>query len=374
MIEKKEIHFRSEVKVSALVSTYDSAEFMQGCLNDLTAQSLFKQGAMEILILDCASPGEEEKVVKEFQKSQANISYIRLSERETLYGAWNLGAQYARGQYLTNANTDDRHHPESIEKMLNALEAKTDCELCYGDVYRSSVSNESFLENSGQQIFRYSDFFAPDVLLHYQFGCQPLWKKSLHEKIGFFDDRMRAAGDYDFNLRFNLAGCKALHIPEVLGSFLEHDNSISKSDSTSTNEQQELRKQFISSANILKLYSFEGFEIDSQEQALAVLHDMAIKAMSFELPWHPGERFQDPEVALAALTAGLELAPSNPSFLNNLAALLHMLGSKNDSKQLIEALPDSGELSAAQKRNQSRLAEGAWQSTQLEFCQDKIRV
>src|SRR5687768_12897488 len=100
--------------VTALVSTYRSEAFMQGCLQDLVEQTLYAQGALEIVVIDSGSPENERAIVEQFQRRHPRIVYLR-TERETLYAAWNRGIGAAGGKYLTNANTDDRHRRDALE-------------------------------------------------------------------------------------------------------------------------------------------------------------------------------------------------------------------------------------------------------------------
>ena len=99
--------------VSAIVSTYNAERFIRGCLEDLEAQTIADR--LEIVVIDSGSPQNEGTIVREFQQRYDNILYIRTAQREGLYAAWNRGIQAARGKYITNANTDDRHEA-SIEK------------------------------------------------------------------------------------------------------------------------------------------------------------------------------------------------------------------------------------------------------------------
>ena len=88
---------------------------MRGCLEDLENQTM--RDRMEVVIVDSASPEAERAIVEEFQKKFDNIRYIRTEQRETLYSAWNRAVKVARGEYLTNANTDDRHAPEALAQL-----------------------------------------------------------------------------------------------------------------------------------------------------------------------------------------------------------------------------------------------------------------
>lgn len=326
------------IKVSALVSTYNSMEFIEGCLTDLTAQTLFRRGLLEIIVVDSASPADERSVVERFQNRFENIRYHRSTERETLYGAWNTAIDLACGEYLTNANTDDRHRPDGIERHLAALEFAQGADLAYADVLRCTVPNQTFAEQKGAECYRYKPFFAPDVLLHYQFGCQPVWRRRLHEKIGLFDKQLRAAGDHEFNYRFNLAGLRAVHIAEPLGSFLERATAISTQDNTSVREQGELRKRYFSTESIFRLFAAEGWDTSTPAARVRALNELGCRAAELELPWHPGMQFSDAAAAAECFLKGLELQPGDPALLNNLGVTLARLGRGDDARRCFEGI------------------------------------
>ena len=91
---------------------------MRGCLEDLAGQTLFAAGELQIVVINSASPQGEDAIIREFvQKHPGQFVYIRTEERETLYAAWNRGIRASGGEYLTNANVDDRHHPQALQQM-----------------------------------------------------------------------------------------------------------------------------------------------------------------------------------------------------------------------------------------------------------------
>ena len=70
---------------------------------------------------------------------------MRTENRESLYEAWNQGIQDAKGLYLCNANTDDRHDEECLERLSNALDEDGKISLAYGNIEKVSS-----LESSGK--------------------------------------------------------------------------------------------------------------------------------------------------------------------------------------------------------------------------------
>lgn len=325
----------AEVLVSVIVSTYNSERFIRGCLEDLEAQTIAHR--MEIIVVDSASPQNEAAIVAEFQKRYDNISYIRTAERETLYAAWNRGVEAARGVFLTNANTDDRHRPDALEVMAAALEANPGVDLVYGDCYVSTVENQTYAESGRERLFRYPDFLAPASLLHYQLGPQPMWRRSVHEKIGFFDGSFHAAGDYDFNIRFALA-CKALHLPEPLGLYLEAPTAISFRDNRMGNENALLRRTYHNEETIFRLYRAAGVPCDSDGEKATALVDLGIRAMRFYPPWKEGAPERDPELVLFCFRRAAELSGNAVAPWNNLAIAAFQEGERDLALGILQRL------------------------------------
>lgn len=209
--------------VTAIVSTYNSERFLRGCLEDLQAQTI--AGRTEIIVVDSGSEQNERAMVEEFQRRYTNIRYIRTEERETIYAAWNRAIAVARGKYLTNANTDDRHHPQAYERLVSVLESRPEVALVYADSKVTREENAEFGTASVEACFRWPDFDARHLFSVCYVGPQPMWRRALHERYGDFDANMRVAGDYEFWLR--LATREIFqHVPEELGLYLAASGSI----------------------------------------------------------------------------------------------------------------------------------------------------
>ena len=309
------------IKVSAIVSLYNSLEYVDECLRDLVEQSLFKRGELEVVVIDSNSPQDERSVVERYQERYSNIVYLRTDERETLYQAWNRGIALAQGAYLTNANSDDRHHPEALEIMHRALMAAPEIDLVYADVYESSVPNQRFFDNPRTKRYYYPQYFAPTSLLFYQFGCQPMWRRRVHDVIGGFSPTLRAAGDWEFSIRFARAGLRARHIPMVLGSFLQRCDSISSGGTTSHREQTQIY-QSATEEDILALYACEGYAINTPHDRTLIFTDFAHRASEMHLPWQGEGAYIEPRSAVMACYAAYTTSQEDPRTAWNLGITL----------------------------------------------------
>lgn len=214
-------------KVTAIVSTYSAERFMRECLEDLVAQTIFP--GIEVIIVDAASPQNERSIVEEFQQRHPNIRYLRTEQREGLYAAWNRAIRLARGEYLTNANTDDRHAPHALETVARALDAHPEAGVAYASMAITDQENATLGTAPIRGRFKARKFDRRRLFHDCMPGPQPMWRRSLHDRFGLFDETFVTAGDYEFWLRI-FGETRFLHIPEVLGLFLQSPQSISNSD------------------------------------------------------------------------------------------------------------------------------------------------
>jgi glycosyltransferase involved in cell wall biosynthesis/ADP-heptose:LPS heptosyltransferase/SAM-dependent methyltransferase/predicted O-methyltransferase YrrM len=216
---------KSSVRVSAIVSTYNSERFIRGCLADLVNQTLYQKGELEIVVVNSGSEQNEEAVVREFQNRYKNILYLRTQERETVYAAWNRGIKAASGRYITNANTDDRHRQDALELMADTLDQKPGISLVYADVIISETENETFEKHTPAGHFQWLDFDREKLSVGCYIGPQPMWRKSLHDRYGYFNEAFTSSGDWEFWLRI-AGGADFLHVPEFLGLYLRSRDSL----------------------------------------------------------------------------------------------------------------------------------------------------
>jgi glycosyltransferase involved in cell wall biosynthesis len=328
---------RREYLVSAIVSTYNSERFLRGCLDDLERQTIANN--LEIIVVNSGSQENEEAIVREFQQRYDNIKYIKTEQRETLYTAWNRAIKAARGKFITTANTDDRHRKDAFEALSDALQEYPDVSLVYGDCYVSTKPNENYEENSKCCIYHYPEFLAVDAILFYQFGPQPMWRKNVHETIGYFDESYKAAGDHDFNIRFAMH-FKALHIDEPLGLYLEHSEAISFKDNTMRQEQQRIVFDYRKPEIVEKLYRRVGIKADTAEEKAKVFLDMGVRAMEYYPPWKDGRAEHHLDFAFQCFNKAAEFKPDWAAAYNNLAVVLGLSGNLGGAEKLLEKAAD----------------------------------
>lgn len=288
-------------RVTAIVATWSSERFIRGCLDDLLAQTLWARGQLEIVVVDTASPEGESAIVREYQARHGSdrIRLVRTEDRRGMYAAWNLGVSAARGTYLTNANADDRHRPDALEVLASALDSDPSVHLVYSDCAVSTEANATWQEAPKDRVYRYPEYRPADALLHFQFGIHPMWRRSVHEKIGMFDDSFRAAGDWDFNLRFALAGLVARKVDQALGLYYLATTTVSFSSGAMVDENRRIKESYRTIENLRLLLENEAGRPIRGQEASEAMHEFAARAGDFRPGWESRATSDQPAVEFA---------------------------------------------------------------------------
>jgi GT2 family glycosyltransferase len=303
--------------VSAIVSTYNAESMLAACLEDLEAQTI--AGRLEIIVIDSGSQQNEKAIVEDFRGRYPNIVYVR-TERETLYEAWNRGIRMARGKYITNANTDDAHRRDALERLVEALETNPGADFAYADYAWSSVANDRFERPHASREIQHPDYHPAHALFYCALGCHPMWRRTLFEKVGLFDPTYSIVGDYDLFLRCVAAGLKPVHVPQTLSLFYQNPQGLTLQSTRAQDQVLLLHRRYRAEIPINHLYAVSADDPKAMAWAWLAQGELA---MGVAVPWLD-EPHRDPQYAYDCYRRALEHDPACTPALSN---IVHILGS-----------------------------------------------
>jgi len=228
-----------EYLVSAIVSTYNSERFLRGCLEDLEAQTIADR--MEVIVVNSGTEQNEETIVREFQQRYNNIKYIKTDDRETVYQAWNRGIRASKAKYITNANTDDRRYADSIEVLVNVLEENPYIVLAYGNFKVTDTENCISGNANIIEEMDYQPYERGTLLRSCYPGPMPVWRKSVHDEFGYFNESFVSAGDREFWCRISQK-YSLLHVEKHIGVYYRNPEGIENRNKRSGIVQQEAER------------------------------------------------------------------------------------------------------------------------------------
>ena len=331
------IPINAKYRVSAIVSAYNSVRYIAGRLQNLIDQSLYIKNQLEVIVVDSCSQQNEGRYVKEFMRQFQHIIYIRTADRESVYGAWNMGIRLSNGKYIINANTDDRFAEFALEKMSNEMETNSKVDAVYGDWLQTSTHNDRFDSGSPKVLINYPEF-NPWLLFHGQITTHAaLVRKEVFEKIGLFNADFKVYGDREFMLRFAVNGLKAKKISEVVGLYLKNPNGLEFTETESGDtEFKELLDQYLLPENFIRL--FDGDD-SSDSRNLAYMY-MCAGIHGKEFFKIDGKPVSNLGTAGVLLCKSLEYDDANTVSFNNLGIISCLSGDHIKGIDLFEKASD----------------------------------
>ena len=218
-------------KVSTITPCYNMSKYMKGFLDNLSTQT---HKDLEI-VLDHNDPSDEEvKLVEEYNEQYDNILHIKVEGVDPIGTSMNRCIEYATGDYLCIWNVDDLRTPDSIEVMAKALDENPDVDFVYGNyviVPNFGGTEGQYVDETGRE-----DELTTGMIL----GPYFMFRKSILEKSGIFDEQLVQGADYDLALRLAMNG-KGLHLPINLGYYLNEGLG----QSTKPNSKQPIERTVI---------------------------------------------------------------------------------------------------------------------------------
>ena len=205
----------------------------------LFLEKLPEQTAFDALqvVLDYNEPSEEElELVKQF--SEQYPGKIKLLIRDSVIPigeSMNKCIENSDGEYLCIWNVDDLRTHHSIEVMSRALDENPDVDFVYG--------NYTIVGSFGSKDGMYLNTTIPSEKEYTRgmvIGPFFMFRKSILEKTGMFDEQLVSGADFDFAVRLGIHG-KGMHISDHIGYYLNEGAGAS----TRANSKQPLERTVV---------------------------------------------------------------------------------------------------------------------------------
>lgn len=227
-------------RATVIVSIYNGEKFLPEFLRNVLEQKNLQD--FEVLLLDAQSTDSTQQICE--SANHPSLKYERLPSKMSIYETWNYGAQKAESPILTNWNIDDRRSPFSLDLQVSALE-NSDADVCFGYVAWSTTPNERFEDNPRTNLYPCYEVTAATMMENNSPHCMPAWKKSLHDRFGYFDTQYPTAADFDFWMRCLEGGAKFQKLNEVVGLYYYNPQGLStQAQSSNMREGATIKQKF----------------------------------------------------------------------------------------------------------------------------------
>lgn len=126
----KEVIDKNEIKVSVILSVYNTDDYLKKCINSLLNQTLEQ---IEIIAVNNGSTDKSGDILKDFETNNPNKIKVITFEKNTGDPAepWNYGISISRGQYIAIVDSDDWCENTMLEKLYcKAIEDEAQMVFC----------------------------------------------------------------------------------------------------------------------------------------------------------------------------------------------------------------------------------------------------
>jgi glycosyltransferase involved in cell wall biosynthesis len=255
------------VKVSVIVSLYNAADKLEFFLAALSQQTLVAKGDVEIILVDSGSPANEKKVFEQYQKkNHLNVVYARSAERETIQSAWNRGIGLSKAPYLVFLGVDETIYPETLELLSAELDADSKIDWVMSNSLVTEVTEKGVYKNDLMAYIRdgagKNHTYLETCYLSWVGG---MYRKSIHDRFGYYDESFGAAGDTEFKNRI-LPQINVKFVKKTLGIFLNYPDG--QTTASPKAEIEDLRAWYVHRTLGGVRYAFENQPIAEAENLL----------------------------------------------------------------------------------------------------------
>jgi len=133
------------MKISAIIPTYNNAEYIEEAINSILAQS---HPVDEIIVIDDGSSDNTETLTRALKQKTDKLSYTKQGNQGPS-AARNHGIELANGDWVAFLDADDRWPKDKIALQIAALQREPSLQLIAGDMaetdQRGNVQVESVL-------------------------------------------------------------------------------------------------------------------------------------------------------------------------------------------------------------------------------------
>jgi len=203
---------RSKPILSVVIPCYNYGRYIQETLQSLRSQTFTD---FEIVVVDDGST--EDLTLKTLDDLRNGGIQVLREEKLNVASALNLGIGEARGRYVCCLAADDTIEPTYFEKSLCLLESNPGVSFAY-----------SLVKTFGdEKRVWFTEPFDLRLLLEYNYICAAaVFRRSIWEAVGGFDQTMDGYEDWDFWIKVGKTRSRGKLIPEILFNYRRHGTTL----------------------------------------------------------------------------------------------------------------------------------------------------
>ncbi len=176
---------------------------------------------LEILVVDGMSDDKTREIISKIQNEYSNLRLIENKQKVTPV-AMNLGIRAAKGMYIAIMGAHSEYEPDYLYHCIKNFEKNPEIGCTGGTIISEAETNfgkataiaMSHPIGVGNAKHRYPDYEG-----YAEGACFPVFKKSVFNKIGMYDENLVRNQDDELNLRLTKNGLKVFLSPKAKSTY-----------------------------------------------------------------------------------------------------------------------------------------------------------
>ena len=213
-------------QISVLITLYNYAAFIEGCIDAIDRSADLLPVPIEILIIDDASTDDSWRRARRAQNRMTRpVRLVRKRFNTGLADARNVGTRIARAPYILMMDADNLVTPSALSFLFNTME-REQCAAAYSILCR-------FRKTPAHSVGLLSHYdWDPEILVQGPYvDAMAMFRRDVLLELGGYDHTLSEIGwfgweDYDMWLRFAQQDLPVGFVPNILCLYRQHQTSM----------------------------------------------------------------------------------------------------------------------------------------------------
>jgi glycosyltransferase involved in cell wall biosynthesis len=234
--------------VSVILPVFNGDKFIRQTLDCLLAQDYEN---IEIIVCDDGSSDSTAEIIKSYDNK---IIYI-YKGNGGCSSAYNFALEKAEGELIAIANYDDLWREDKISKQVKCYQ-RTGASLIYTDHVYFSKNNFTFENAKKRNNYKIkklrseNNYLSALINTNFISCASAMISKNSLDNVGFFDESLPHAEDYDMWLRLAVKGHNFHYVDEILTAIRRHPENKSGNYERMLSTKLKIKNKICSQNNI----------------------------------------------------------------------------------------------------------------------------
>ncbi|WP_324826684.1 glycosyltransferase family 2 protein [Qipengyuania zhejiangensis] len=201
--------------ISVVLPVYNGERFLRAALDSILGQTFTD---FELIAVDDCSTDDSPAILADYAARDDRLRIITQPANCKLPASLNAGFAQARGSWWTWTSDDNVLRPEMLEVLVAERDRAPQADVIYSD-YR-------IIDERGESRSLVTVGTRDDLVMENAVGCSFLYRRSVDEALGGYDETLFGVEDYDFWLRAAQKGFVFHPVHRELYLYRRHGGSL----------------------------------------------------------------------------------------------------------------------------------------------------